>query len=140
MNTNFIYQTGVPLSAWTGWEFLCGDPLQNQRSETSWFFNDRSRFSQCWRQLRPFEYVELPARFHSIRGPAAPQIDLMVSKKFNVTEQIQLEFRGEAFNAFNTPIRADPPSTNPSAADFGILPVAQLNFPRNVQLGMRIRF
>lgn len=140
MNTNFIYQSGVPLGAWTGWEFQCGNPLDNQRTESSWFFNDRNRFNQCWRQLRPFEYRQLPDRFHSIRGPAAPQIDLMVSKKINVTERLQLEFRGEAFNAFNTPIRNDPPSTNPSAADFGILPVAQLNFPRNVQLGMRVRF
>jgi hypothetical protein len=140
INSNFIYQTGVPLGAWTGWEFLCGDPLQSARSETSWFFNDRSRFNQCWRQLRPFEYVQLPARFHSLRSPAAPQIDFVLAKKFQVTERWQLEFRGEAFNAFNTPIRNDPPSGNPAAADFGVLPVAQLNFPRNVQLGMRVRF
>ncbi len=140
MNTSIIYQSGVPLGAWTGWEFLCGDPNQNARSETSWFQNDRTRFNACWRQLRPFEYVQLPSRFHGIRGPTAPQIDLMISKKFNLTERIQLEFRGEAFNAFNTPIRNDPPSGNPSAADFGILPVAQLNFPRNIQLGMRVRF
>jgi hypothetical protein len=140
MNTNFIYQSGVPLSAWTGWEFGCGDPRVSSPTENSWFFNDRSRFSQCWRQLRPFEYVELPARFGNIRGPAAPQIDLMLSKKFNIRERYQIEFRGEAFNAFNTPIRSDPPSGNPSAADFGILPVSQLNFPRNVQLGLRLRF
>ena len=140
MNTSIIYQSGVPLGAWNGWEFLCGDPNQNARSETSWFQNDRTRFNACWRQLRPFEYVQLPSRFHGIRGPTAPQIDLMISKKFNLTERIQLEFRGEAFNAFNTPIRNDPPSGNPSAADFGILPVAQLNFPRNIQLGMRVRF
>lgn len=139
-NFNFIYQSGVPNAAWTGWEFLCGDPLANQRTENSWFFNDRAKFSQCWRQNRPFEYVELPTRFNSIRSHAAPQIDLMLSKKVNVTERIQVEFRGEAFNAFNTPIRRDAPSGNPSAADFGILPVAQFNFPRNVQLGMRVRF
>ncbi|MBL8179231.1 MAG: TonB-dependent receptor [Bryobacterales bacterium] len=139
-NTNFIYQTGVPLGAWTGWEFLCGDPLTGARSESSWFFNDRSRFSQCWRQLRPFEFVQLPARFHSLRGPASPQIDFMLSKKFNFGENYQIEFRGEAFNAFNTPIRNDPPSGNPAAADFGILPVAQLNFPRNIQFGLRFRF
>lgn len=140
MNANFIYQTGVPLPAWTGWEFLCGDAQTNSRTENSWFFNDRSRFNQCWRQLRPFEYVQLPARFGNIRGPASPQIDLMLSKKFDIGERYQLEFRGEAFNAFNTPIRSDPPSTNPSAADFGILPVSQLNFPRNIQLGLRLRF
>jgi hypothetical protein len=140
MNANFIYQSGVPLGAWTGWQFLCGDPQVASPTENSWFFNDRSRFNQCWRQLRPFEYVELPARFGNIRGPAAPQIDLMMSKKFNVRERYQLEFRVEAFNAFNTPIRSDPPSTNPAAADFGILPVSQLNFPRNIQMGARLRF
>ncbi|MBM3811072.1 MAG: TonB-dependent receptor [Acidimicrobiia bacterium] len=139
-NVNLIYQSGVPLGAWTGWEFLCGDPLQNQRTESSWFFNDRSRFGQCWRQLRPFEYRQLPDRFHSIRAHTAPQIDLMVSKKTNIGERYQLEFRVEAFNAFNTPIRGDAPSGNPASADFGILPVAQLNFSRNVQMGMRVRF
>jgi hypothetical protein len=139
-NVNYIYQSGVALGAWTGWEFLCGDPLQNTRTESSWFFNDRSRFSQCWRQLRPFEYRQLPDRFHSLRSHAAPQIDLMFSKKTNLKERYQLEFRVEAFNAFNTPIRGDAPSGNPSAADFGLLPVAQLNFPRNVQFGLRFRF
>ena len=140
MNANFIYQTGVPLPAWTGWEFLCGNPQASARTENSWFFNDRARFNECWRQLRPFEYQELPARIGNIRGPASPQIDLMLSKKFDIGERYQLEFRGEAFNAFNTPIRSDPPSGNPSAADFGILPVSQLNFPRNIQLGLRLRF
>jgi hypothetical protein len=139
-NVNFIYQSGVPNGAWRDWEFLCGDPLAGPRTENSWFFNDRSRFNQCWRQLRPYEYRVLPNRFHSIRSHAAPQIDLMLSKKIDIGERYQFEVRGEAFNAFNTPIRRDAPSTNPSAADFGILPVAQFNFPRNIQLGMRFRF
>ena len=141
--TNFsvIYQSGVPLGAWRDWEFRCGDPLAGvKRSETSWFFNDRSRFGECWRQLRPFEYRQLPARFHQIRSQTAPQFDLMLSKKFQVSERIGVEFRAEAFNAFNTPLRGDAPAGNPSAGDFGILPVAQLNFPRNIQLGARIRF
>jgi hypothetical protein len=139
-NANLIYQSGVPLGAWRDWEFLCGNPAVANRIESQWVFNDRSRFNECWRQLRPFEYRELGNRFHHLRSQTAPQIDLMISKKFNATERIQLEFRGEAFNAFNTPLRGDPPSTNPAGADFGILPVAQLNFPRNVQLGMRVRF
>ena len=140
-NTNFIYQSGVPLGSWQGWEFLCGDPTAGAQTETSWFFNDRSQFSKCWRQLRPYEYRQLePNRFNWLRAHAAPQIDFMVSKKFQATERISVEFRAEAFNAFNTPLRRDPPSTNPSAADFGILPVAQFNFPRNIQLGMRVRF
>jgi len=140
-NFNLIYQSGVPLGAWRGWEFQCGNPRAGiSPSESQWFFNDRTRFNECWRQLRPFEYAQLPNRFHQLRSHTAPQFDLMVSKKFQVNEKWSVEFRGEAFNAFNTALRGDPPSTNPAGADFGILPVAQLNFPRNVQLGARIRF
>ncbi|MDZ4800151.1 MAG: TonB-dependent receptor [Bryobacteraceae bacterium] len=141
VNTNFIYQSGNPLGAYGAWEFRCGDITAVQQTENQWFFNDRPRFSECWRNLRPLEYRTLERdRFDFLRGQSAPQIDFMISKKFKVNERIGLEFRGEAFNAFNTPLRGDPPSGNPQAADFGVLPVAQLNFPRNVQLGMRIRF
>ena len=140
-NFNLIYQSGVPLGAWRSWEFRCGDPRAGiEPNERQWFFNDRTRFSECWRQLRPFEYAQLPNRFHQLRSHTAPQFDVMISKKFQLNERWQVEFRGEAFNAFNTPLRGDPPSTNPAGADFGILPVAQLNFPRNIQLGARIRF
>ncbi len=135
-NANLIYQTGVPLGSWNRWEFLCGDPLAGERTETRWFNRDRS----CYRQLGPFELTQLPGRFHQLRSHTAPQLDLMVSKRFSISERCQLEFRGEAFNATNTPLRGDPPSGNPSDAQFGILPVAQLNFSRNVQLGMRLRF
>jgi hypothetical protein len=140
-NFNLIYQSGVPLGAWRDWEFKCGDPRAGVNvGENSWFFNNRQRFGECWRQLRPFEYRDLPARFHQIRSQTAPQFDLMISKRVQVNERWSVEFRGEAFNAFNTPLRGDAPSGNPAAADFGILPVAQLNFPRNIQLGARIRF
>lgn len=135
-DANLIYQTGVPLSAWTRWEFLCGDPRNVPRKEDQWFNRDRN----CYRQLSPFELTQLPARFHQIRSHTAPQLDLMLSKRFRFHERWELEFRGEAFNATNTPLRGDPPSGDPSNAQFGILPVAQLNFPRNVQLGMRLRF
>jgi hypothetical protein len=135
-NANLIYQTGVPLGSWNRWEYLCGDPLNVERNERRWFDQTRA----CYRQLGNFELTQLPARFHQIRSHTAPQLDLMLSKKFRLTERYEMEFRGEAFNATNTPLRGDPGVGNPSAADFGILPVAQLNFSRNVQLGMRVRF
>ena len=63
-NFNLVYQSGVPLAAWRDWEFRCGDPRAGVTvGEQSWFFNNRSRFNECWRQLRPFEYRDLPARF-----------------------------------------------------------------------------
>jgi hypothetical protein len=136
LNASFMYQSGVPLAAWTGWEYQCGDPLAGERTEARWFDNTRS----CYRQLAPFEYTQLGARFHQIRSHAAPQLDLTLSKAFRYRERYSLEIRGEAYNATNTPLRQDPPSANPSAADFGKLPVQQLNFSRGVQLAVRFRF
>ncbi len=136
INWTIGYTSGFPLGAWTGWKYLCGNPLAGTRSEDRWF----DRTSTCYVQNQPFEQQQLMSRFHQIRSHTATQVDLTIAKKLNLTERIQLEVRGEAFNAFNTPLRGDPPSTNPSDARFGILPVQQLNFPRNIQLGLRLRF
>jgi len=64
---------------------------------------------------------------------------LSIAKKVRFNERISMEMRGEAFNAFNKPIRQGP-NTDPNSTQFGILPVAQFNFPRNIQLGASIRF
>jgi hypothetical protein len=42
----------------------------------------------------------------SERGPGLKQIDMSLSKRFNVTESKYVEFRIDAINAFNTPIFA----------------------------------
>ncbi|MBI4875407.1 MAG: TonB-dependent receptor [Acidobacteria bacterium] len=136
VNWTLSYLSGVPLGAWTGWKYLCGDPRQVERSETQWF--DRRR--ECFTQNQPFEQTQLMPRFHQLRGHTAWQSDLSVAKKFDLNERWKLELRGEAFNFTNTPLRGDPPAGNPSDAQFGILPVQQLNFPRNIQIGMRVSF
>jgi hypothetical protein len=39
----------------------------------------------------------------------------------------------------NTPI-FDPPNTSPSSSLFGVVPVTQINLPRDVELGFRYAF
>ena len=124
MNWTVSYQTGVPLGAWTGWKYLCGNPSKGERTETQWF----DRTASCYSQNQPFEQQQLMPRFHQIRGHTAWQSDLAIAKKFAITERVRLEVRGESFNFTNTPLRGDPPAGNPSDAQFGILPVQQLNF------------
>jgi hypothetical protein len=136
LNSALLYQSGVPLNTWSGWQYLCGNPQAGGRTETRWFDNTRS----CYQQLTPFQYTQLPARFHQIRSQAAPQLDLSLSKVFKLGERYEVEFRGESYNVTNTPLRQDAPSTNPSASDFGVLPVAQLNFARQMELALRFRF
>jgi len=136
-NYNFWmdWNSGVPTGIATGWDFTCPSYQNPNQNDRAWFNNTRS----CYNQRAPFTYRQLPARHGNITEPTAVQFNMAVAKKLTLTERLSVELRGEAFNAFNTPIRQGP-STDPNSAQFGILPVAQFNFPRNIQLGARFRF
>src|SRR5262249_24089244 len=102
---------------------------------TRWFENRR----ECYSQRAPFTFREVESRFSNIRDPARPQLNVAMAKKVNIRERYELELRGEAFNFTNTPILRGP---NTSFTDplFGTLPIQQDNFPRNVQIGLRLKF
>ena len=72
--------------------------------------------------------------------PAKPQLNIAADKTINFKERYTVTFRGEAFNITNTAIRPGPGSTSFTSATFGILPKAQNNFPRLVQLALRLGF
>jgi hypothetical protein len=61
-------------------------------------------------------------------------------KTIQFTERYKATFRAESFNLSNTPIRPGPGSTSFTSATFGIIPNAQQNFPRLVQLALRLDF
>ena len=135
------WNSGVPTGLNTGWDFTCGDYQNAKQTELSWFENSRGAGNRpnCYVQRGPYTFRQLPARQGRITDPTAVQVNMAIAKKMRFNERWSMELRAEAFNAFNTPIRQGP-NTDPANAAFGILPVAQFNFPRNVQLGARIRF
>jgi len=45
---------------------------------------------------------------NSLAGPSLAQLDITLSKKFAITERLNLEFRGEAYNIFNHANFANP--------------------------------
>lgn len=70
-------------------------------------------------------------------GPGLNNWDLSVLKHFQITEAARLEFRAEAFNAFNH-AQFDLPSNNVASAIFGKVTSAEQ--PRVLQLGMKLNF
>jgi hypothetical protein len=62
--------------------------------------------------------------------------NLSLSKTFNVTETLKLDFRGEAFNLFNRVIFGTG-STNLNAINFGQV-TSQVNDPRSLQVALKI--
>jgi hypothetical protein len=72
------------------------------------------------------------------REPWVREDNFSVSKSFNFTERVRMDFRAEAFNALNRP-RFNPGSTNVLDANFGLVN-STLNEPRRMQLGLKLYF
>jgi hypothetical protein len=115
--------------------FTCGDYRVQEQTLQRWFNNDRS----CYSQRPAFSFREVEHRFSNIRNPTAPQLNMAIAKKFRIAERFELEARGESFNVTNTPIYA-PPNTSFTDPLFGQVPIQQYNFPRQTQIGLRLKF
>ena len=57
---------------------------------------------------------------NQIHGPRFFQQDMIVSKKFAITESANIEFRGEVFNVFNVTNFANPPAQLPNTYGSGL--------------------
>jgi len=73
----------------------------------------------------------------SLRGPGINVFNLSGSRNIQIMERFRLQFRGEFFNAFNTPQFQDPVSAIVNRDFAWVLSAAQ---PRQVQLGLRLTF
>ena len=78
------------------------------------------------------------ARTLDMRGPGQANWDISVFKSFSFTEKFKGQFRGEALNAFNTPMFAAPNAAVGNSS-FGRI-TSQVNFARMMQLGLRFFF
>jgi hypothetical protein len=73
-----------------------------------------------------------------LRSPSIRNWDLSVFKDFRLTERYRLQFRAEAFNAFNT-VRFGSPDTSVASSSFGVVST-QANSPRQIQFGLKLLF
>ena len=74
----------------------------------------------------------------SLRGPGYSNWDLSLFKNFPIHERANIQFRAQAFNAFNTPL-FNGPNTSFGSSNFGKI-TSQANFPRYLQLGLHITY
>jgi hypothetical protein len=74
-----------------------------------------------------------------LRGPGAVNVELSVFRSFSLTEQLNLQFRAEAFNATNTPHFGQPAANASNRSNFGTITTAQQD-QRTVRFGLRLSF
>ena len=73
----------------------------------------------------------------NLRGPGVSRFDIKLGRRQRIKEGVNLEFRAEFFNAFNTPQLGEPVG-NLSSADFG--KITSSGQSRNVQFGLRLSY
>jgi outer membrane receptor protein involved in Fe transport len=74
---------------------------------------------------------------YNIRAPGASTLDAALFKTFRFTERFSMEFRLEAFNAFNK-VQFGSPDTNLQDSTFG--QITSSSGERNAQLSLRLHF
>ncbi len=127
---------GNPLPTYGGQRpNIVGTPRRNHG--TDWidnFFVDPNVFQ------RPDDFTlgNAPRAIGEVRSPWAFGVDLSLSKQFVVHEEMSLEFRIEARNAFNHPVFGAP-DTSLDDGSFGTISYTS-NTPREIQLAVKFNF
>jgi hypothetical protein len=87
----------------------------------------------------PLRLGTAPRYLPNVRGPAAFSEDFGLMKQINFGEEANIQFRAEAFNAFNRAVRGNPELNITNAATFGRI-TAIRSGPRSIQLALRLSF
>jgi hypothetical protein len=153
-------QSGLPTGLSSGAYPIVDNPSNGvQKSFNTWFNPcvrlldgssqmpdpTHTKFVQCsnpaWQLTNSanLDFRQVPFQAGYIRNPNAPNADLSLSKRFNVTERWNGQFRLEAFNVTNTAVRGGP-NTSPTSMNFGFVASSQSNISRQVQLGFKMNF
>jgi hypothetical protein len=155
-SANFVLsaETGFPVSLNTGYYYDCnhsytpdGGPKLN-----NYIYNNYSNGSPlgCWASIPQYGLMNLPNQISTLRQPSIVNIDFGLHKDFAITESKRLQFRAEAQNLTNTVLFPGPdnnpgdgpPTTNPNGtySGFGTVNLYQQNFPRVIQLALKLFF
>jgi hypothetical protein len=135
--------------------YTCGN-YNIRPSHRSWSSYINNAQPSCWTTFPEYTTVTQKSLVTTVRNPWAQQTALGIQKKFVVHENLNLQFKAESFNLTNTPIFGGPgtgsPQTAPtrtSVADasqpgawsgYGTIGSTQQNFPRRLQLSLKVLF
>jgi hypothetical protein len=124
--------SGRPIIFNTG--AVSGDPTLDNPTRDRWF--DTSKFA-----AQPaFTPRTNPVYYSGLNGPGATFVDMTMTKSFTMANRYRMEFRLEAYNAFNTVIWDQPEVTfgNPN---FGKVTRKRTDsLGREIQIGLRFVF
>lgn len=135
LSSIYTWNSGAELS-WGNDILNWGTPLNSQPRNLKQAFNVNAFDRTNADQPNSYNYRTFPAMM--LRSDATNNVDLSAFKTFKLGESRNLEYRLDAFNAFNRPQFAAP-NTSPTSSAFGKI-TGQANTSRVIQMGLRLAF
>ena len=152
----FSNDGGQPIGYPNTYNYSCGnyDILPQQKSYKSYLNNTNNT---CFSTFSEYTAVTQKPLTTILRDPWAQQTALGFEKKFAIREGTTLQFKAEAFNLTNTPIFGGPNTGSPNQvvtrndsvgnenqpgawSGYGTIGSTQQNFPRTIQLSLKLAF
>ncbi|MGH9584208.1 MAG: hypothetical protein ACRD4O_14875, partial [Bryobacteraceae bacterium] len=147
-------ETGFPVSLNTGHWYACNHSYGPDGGPTlsHYLYNDYSSGNPlgCYTSIPQYGLMNLPNQISGLRQPSIVNVNLGLHKDFALTEKTRLQFRAEAFNLTNTVLFPGPDNNpgdgppklqaNGTYTGFGTVNLFQQNFPRIVQLSLKVLF
>ncbi|HWB85349.1 MAG TPA: carboxypeptidase regulatory-like domain-containing protein [Bryobacteraceae bacterium] len=149
---NFSYMSGLPMTAPSGvdvignpvvpnqsWDQMFNSGLVNANGQVT---NAISGLDPAFRIQAPFTLRTVSLYFGNLRDRWGPECNIALAKSTRIRENLSLQIRAEALNAFNHPIFGGNPTIDPTSPNFGKLlrNSGQTNEPRELQLSAKFVF
>jgi hypothetical protein len=144
LNSIYTYQTGGPITWNNGSTTSPGDyvyfgaPIVLNNRETNTPAFNTSAFDTKSADQFQYHIRTFSTTFPNLRADGINEWSPSLSKRFSITEKMNLQLRFEAYNVLNHPVFS-PPNTTVTNAGFGTI-TTQANRPRTIQLGARFVF
>ena len=120
-------------------------PIEYPKSISGYWMNPKSFSVATIPQVTPITGIKVFTRLGTLRrdqvyGPGTRTVNFGLQKDVHVTDRVNLELHGDAFNVFNTPQFTNPDANVHDGANFGKILATQEYTNRQIQLAARMVF
>jgi hypothetical protein len=149
-NVSFVYMAGTPLIMPTGAIRLRNPGLPNGQQKLTHYFDTCTQLTNgqrtncigdeavTWQQLAPYQLAASSLYSPNLRSPSTSRTNISLFKTFPIKDRLRLQFRANAFNAFNNKLYGSPNAVLTNALFGQVATNTQINAARTIEVALRL--